>query len=527
MKLLIVDDEMKIREGLKTSINWKSIGIDEVHTAANGLDAMEIYSMSRHEIVITDVRMPGMDGLELSENIKKLQCNTHIIIISGFSEFEYAKKAMKLGVTDYELKPVDITGLMKLVASACERILKEREAEEVEKKHQALYMHDLFERLLDGDTIEGEILTGLHTLGFETNDYVMCILMEIDNFSNVKGADALLDSLSYGLKSLICRVLGEEKTLVYKKTDSSYVMIFKVKSDLIDSRHQRGIERLQKSIEEMFEHENIRISLGVSNPGRMGRLPVLYTQSLQSLKHKLYKGTGSLTFFKDIAGLKEDAYVNVFNEAGMRECIQRFDYHTAETILDSEFNRLKSERCTNSDFVRNMCIVMKNLLIRTVKDMNIDFYNLFYENIQLIEYVPWCETIEDYAKWVTNTYYIVLNGLSDIQNVKHNKLMLKAVEYIKINYYKDITIQEMADYIQKTPNYFCHLFKKEFGTSFSEYVNRVRINEAKNLMQNTNMLIYEVSEKVGFRDYDYFKQVFKKLEGFPPSELRKSGTVEK
>jgi two-component system, response regulator YesN len=158
--------------------------------------------------------------------------------------------------------------------------------------------------------------------------------------------------------------------------------------------------------------------------------------------------------------------------------------------------------------------------------MNMNYYNMFNDNIRLIENVPWCETIDEYSKWIQNTYYVVLKGLSDINNIKHNKLILKAAEYIKINYTQDITVQELANYIQKTPNYFSHLFKREFGTSFSDYVNKIRINEAKKLILGTNLLIYEITEKVGFKDYDYFKQVFKKLEGCSPSEFRKTGLAE-
>jgi two-component system, response regulator YesN len=104
--------------------------------------------------------------------------------------------------------------------------------------------------------------------------------------------------------------------------------------------------------------------------------------------------------------------------------------------------------------------------------------------------------------------------------------MLKAAEYIKKNYYRDLTIDELSEYVKKSPNYFSHLFKKEFGLSFSEYLNRLRVNEAKNLIKNSSMLAYEIAEKVGFQDYKYFVQVFKKVEGYSPSEFRKNKLIE-
>ena len=264
------------------------------------------------------------------------------------------------------------------------------------------------------------------------------------------------------------------------------------------------------------------ISIGLSNPGRNKKLPELYKQALQAMEHKLYIGNECLICYEDIANINNEVWITHFNEQELKECIVRFDFESAKDIINKEFEQLIQNKCTNNDFIRNVCIDLKNILIRTLRGMSIDLYKLFSENIYMFEFVPWCETISQYNKWIQDAYYIVLTGLSDIHNVSHNKEMLKAAEYIKLNYNREITLQEVADYVKKTPNYFSHLFKKEFGISFSEYVNKVRINKAIELIQNTNMLMYEISEKVGFGSYDYFKQVFKKMTGYPPLDFRKA-----
>jgi two-component system, response regulator YesN len=186
---------------------------------------------------------------------------------------------------------------------------------------------------------------------------------------------------------------------------------------------------------------------------------------------------------------------------------------------------LKTLCCADKNSIKDVCADLKNILIRTVKDQGINFEGLFGNNMNLFDDIGSFETIVEYKEWILNVYYIVITGLSDVSKIKHNPLMLKSAEYIKKNYYRNLTTEELAEHMQKNSNYFSHLFKKEFGVSFIEYLNKVRINEAKNLIKTTNLLAYEIAEKVGFQDYKYFTQVFKKLEGFSPSKLRKNNTL--
>ena len=521
MRLLIVDDEIKTREGLKTNINWKSIGIDEVFTAADGLDALDQYNRLKHDIVITDIRMPGMDGLALCENIVKQNNNTKIIIISGFSEFEYAKKAMKLGVTDYELKPVDLQGLMNLVSAAREKIAQIKEKEEVELKHQSLYMHDFFEKLLANGVSDKKTKSYLSRyFSFELSEYVICLILDLDNAVETSHPAEENVLSSEVIKSCFARSLNERDFLLYQKTDCQYITLLKTQADIMDSVQKMALKRLKLFTDETVQKYGRTVSFGISDPGRIENMPQLFGQALQSLRHRLYKGDSSLTFFCDIEADKTEVFVPLLNESEIKESVLQLDYQYAESVISKEFEKLKVAKITNSDSVRSVCTLLKNLLVRTINSMNINYYKLFAQNARLIENVPWCETVDEYLKWVLSIYYIVLNGLSDFNNIRHSKLVANAVEYIKLNYTHDITIRELADCVQKTPNYFSHLFKKELGVSFSEFVNRVRVNEAKSLMQDTNLLIYEIAEKVGYKDYDYFKQVFKKIEGYAPSEYR-------
>jgi two-component system response regulator YesN len=131
-------------------------------------------------------------------------------------------------------------------------------------------------------------------------------------------------------------------------------------------------------------------------------------------------------------------------------------------------------------------------------------------------------TTEDAERRVLDVYRSVIEEYAGLNGIRHAPAMARALDHIRKNLDRDLTADDLAAFLQKSPNYFSHLFKKEFGVSFSEYLNRARIREAKRLMRTTNLLSYEIAEKIGYRDYRYFVEVFKKLEGCPPSEYRKS-----
>src|SRR5665647_275696 len=158
MKLLIVDDDLQIRTGLKEGIDWGKLEIDEVFIAENGIEAINLYEENLPQIVITDIRMPGLDGLELSREIRKFSEATKIIIISGYSEFEYAKKALQLGVTDYLLKPVKIAELKKLVTTTKDKVIEALKREEEEKEQKYLCNERLIEDVLSGNIYEGKLI---------------------------------------------------------------------------------------------------------------------------------------------------------------------------------------------------------------------------------------------------------------------------------------------------------------------------------------------------------------------------------
>ena len=524
MKILIVDDDIQIRTGLEVGIEWGKLGITEILVAEDGIEAMQKFKENLPEIVMTDIRMPGMNGLELSREIRKMSPSTRIIILSGYSEFEYARKALQYGVIDYLLKPVKIKELLSIITTVRDNIIEINEKEEQFKNHKKLFNEKFIEDILTEKITEKDLILKEFKKHFniDHNGIVITFVLEFDNYLiNFKNMNSEQKRTFYEeVKKIISSIFIEEDIIVNQLEDKFFI-ILKLKENRnscsITNKLMEAHKILNKSLKERF---GISVTMGVGSTGLIINLVKLYKESLKALSQKLYLGAEASILFEESRSIKSKKYVCNINEKELKENISRYAYEAASCLISKEYEALKLQSCCDRSFVKNICNDLRNILVRTIKEEGIDFDNLFGNNEALFDSFEGCETIESYKQWILKLYFVVLTSISEMKGISHNSLMLKAAEFIKLNYYRDITVEELGVHIQKNPKYFSHLFKKEFGVSFSEYCNKIRINEAKKLMQSSTLLSYEIASKVGFQDYKYFTQVFKKLEGYAPSEFR-------
>lgn len=529
MKVLIADDEANIRNGLRKQIDWIKLGFDEVFTAGDGLEALQIFKENCPEIVITDIVMPGLDGLNLCEKIREISKSTCIILLSGHSEFEYARKAMRMEITEYQLKPVNLKELEKIVSSAVARFNKEKKSNEDREKDNCIYREKLIDDILLGRINDPEILKEINGKTFQMRgQYGICVFtMEIDcwgalnsSFDKQKKNEMFIE-----IKRQVSEGLKDRKYILFQKYDHSYTII-------CDNEHLRDItdnknfiKNLAKTINLSLQKRGASISIGFAGYDNFAGIPNLYKKSVACLTHKLYMGSGKVIFFNEIEGTADNDYLVQIDEKELIGSIQRLDYESCSEIITKLLIRLEEQKCTKAEVVRNICSVCKNLLVMTLNENGSQVEDIFGRNLSYISEIPDYDTIEKYREWVQGLYFLVIKELSDIKGVRHNAVILKALAYIKKNYNTELPVEAVSNHIQKSPDYFSRIFKREVGMPFSEYLNRIRINEAKKLMKNTNFLAYEISDKVGFQDYKYFVQVFRKIEGVSPSEFRKGKSV--
>jgi len=519
MKLLIADDEMQIRTGLEQGIDWPSLGIDEVYTAQNGVEAIELCRKYEPEIILTDIRMPGIDGLELSRRIIKHYAPVKIIILSGYSDFDYAREALKIGVMDYLLKPIKIEELIQKVKEAREDILTYREENKNKKDYTRLSQSKQIEAFIQGQTAESEgIIYSLRAYTeLSLKSMIVYSLCELDN----KQKDYCEQSIIY-IDAYLERVLPElDAAILYTKGGQiGFVMEVssgKVRYEKIHLLKQKLIE-LNKLVYNQFENT---VSLAMSQEGECKQIPFLHSQCEKGLKHRMYRGEKSFILYEELEDSEPMHYVKT-DEQMLKEYIKIYSYEESMVYIKNEFERLKQMKVISSDLVKGISIELKNILLRTILESGIHVEQLLGDNIKLLSNIPEYTTIEGYYKWVENLYYLILIGITRSGGEKHNHVIREALYFIGKNYNGNITVERVAQCVDKSKNYFSYLFKKEIGMSFIEYLNKVRIEKAKELLDTTSCMTYEISELVGYSDYKYFSSVFKKLQGVSPTQYRKN-----
>ena len=345
MKILIVDDEFQIRSGLQQGIDWKQLGIREVLVADNGISALQLFKQYHPEIIITDIRMPRMDGLALIKAVRQLSAECKIIILSGYSEFEYVRKAMQYGVIDYELKPVNIKHLLHLVEQTIETIVREASQTTM---FQEYWSSRLVRDLVNNSFVEKPEILELLTLGIKWKLGVPLRICMIQ--ANVKQEDMVRSEQEH-----IQRILEEEAEripgILHVVSPLNYVLIMNSENRAfeLDKWWQQVNERLNK-------FPQLSMALGVSNEEVIAYLPKLFEQAQRAIQLKVYGSSRSIYYYYEVADGKQQSKGSyVLPEEQLWKGFQENSFTTIQHCIDREFDVLTQERNYLPSEIREIC----------------------------------------------------------------------------------------------------------------------------------------------------------------------------
>lgn len=503
MKVLIADDEMHIRNGLRAGIDWKALGIDNVLTAEDGREAHSICRRERPEIIITDIRMPGMDGLELTGQAGRSLGAKKVIILSGYSEFEYAKKAIGLGVVDYLLKPVNIRELTGLIERCVADIREEEIREELTRQEK---IRGILEKKIPAEEIRN-ILYG-------RNGGAACP-PEI-----VLGAVSLDKSYGRYLHGYeeVRKAAAGRQIIYLAETDELLVYMAELRTRQERSGYYAEFGCVLNTANQLLSGSG-SCSMGISGRGAVTDIPKLFEQAKMALVHRLYLGDGSCIFFELAGGKEEKTYLLLeFDKGRVRESVEMLRTDQLRELIHEQFSKLKSRKCTDVNVVREFCVAIKNVVFEVMREKGVDIAGILDRNQELFQSQMEYTSLDSYEAWICDYCNLLLRGLEDLSGKCYSAVISKAVDYMNQHYGEDITLKGLAEEVNKSSSYFSCIFKKEMGVNFNEYLNQVRIKNAGELLRKPDVVIYEVAEKTGFHDYKYFTKVFRKLCGCSPTE---------
>lgn len=529
LRMIIIDDEEQVIRGLKKFVDWNTMGIEIIETASNGREGLEKIRLLEPDIVLTDIRMPIADGLEVIRTINTEGLSAKVVVLSGYEEFEYAKESMKSGVLDYIVKPSlpdEIFKAMEKVVKICneekESIEQERQIREKLKQSIPILTEKLIEEVFDGNIcIQEEIEEKANFLGFSFVDKnFQVITIQIDSYSDFikKNSEEIrqLKKISILLKAR--QYFGVDKTYINFKEKNAYLLLVLDKK-CEENQNLNIVENASMLIEEVLEMLSVSISIGVGELiEETTNIKNSFSQSKECLKYKMQFGNGKVIFYEDIIYTQlKIPVLQLYNKDMLVDGLKLRDKEMVLKCIDDMVNNLNRSKIIDIDCVKMALIEMVGIVSFTLYQMGEKEYDILRE-VSLWEAIEEKETINEIKVWVEEFFVKVFDGISNKVSQRITRILEQIDEYIKNNYDKDISINDLSKKIFLTPNYLSNIFSQNTGENFTKYLSRYRIERAKTLIRSGNYKLYEIGEMVGYKNSDYFRKVFKEYTGVSPSE---------
>ncbi|MBP5600609.1 MAG: response regulator [Lachnospiraceae bacterium] len=516
IKVLIVDDERNIREGITKLIDWESLGCEVVGAVANGVSALDFIKTNEVDLVVTDIKMPAMDGLELSKHICEDFPHIKVIILTAYSEFDMAKKAISFRVSDFIIKNEFMDELPKAVLEVSEKILKEKESrpKSIDTKAESddRYFLNIIKSLISNSSLSEEDIKG-----FENINLCICAC-EINRYKDDENNERNLyemfeNILKIGLKNLRYTTIKVNPELLiigvsYEKSSGFNL--------------NRVVENFSNILIMVEEFMRIEVKIGISTEiSDIKDLKDGYRQAKDALS-KIDKKGCFLKVYEGDLKQKNGEFIDV-DGYSEKICELTFDEKNngAENALEDFSDKLKASGCSFEQCKLYMLVIYSTIIHRAVRyQLNVELDFNDYEE-KIYKEVQSANTISALKEVGENLIANIRDICIGKKNFK-NELVKKVDDCIKENYKSELTLQTISNEIFLNSSYVSRAYKKMTGFTVTEAINMYRVNTAKDLLKTSNLKIYEVAESVGFKDPAYFTNVFVKYTGHNPSDYRQN-----
>lgn len=513
--ILLVEDEKYIREGLKVSLDWEEIGLNIIGEATDGDEGYNKALELKPDIILADIRMPGMDGLEMSKRILEKRPEVKIIILSGYDDYKYIRQSLQLGLCDYLMKPINDDELLEVMQKTIDKIKSEelKKKHELEKEHQVsksteLLKLDRLNKLLRG------IGSGDENGFFSDNNKFIVAVLKVENYNSLLRERYEQDSegMTRELESLIREMASSFKMLeIFQNVDRKReIVILKASGENGDGQSLKELNLLSLALMKNIKKVNkFRVNIGAGDiqKGLKG-IKESYREAVKVISMLSYADSFQMVSYNKCKTEYSEEIFSNYTEM-YRKLIYESASDGVNDLLNIIYSRLKDAvDYPKSEMFRNMS-----------RFIELAYENSGLEELELETAMDSFDTFEDLWAWFVNTVNESFKGSGDISNTP--ELLRRVKEYIDQNYHTDrISLGYLSKRFYINQFRLCKLFKSEYQENFQNYVIGKRIAKAKELLLDSNMKVYEVSELVGYEDVKYFARIFKKYTGCSPNEFR-------
>lgn len=532
IQLLVVDDEPVILEHL-SRIPWASVGVDAVHTAESAIAALEILRKQPVDLVITDIRMPGMSGLELCEQIRNLRSRTKYILLSGHAEFEYAKKAVKSGAIDYLLKPIENEEILRMVAETVRQI--RREDAEKSAWHHSMYTlrsqlpalksamlnRLLTDRRLSSDAIRDR-LSEL-SLPFAMGEPTAVVMLRLEGlFADADERNVTL--YEYAVNNMAEEILGESFHIGTCTDEYNYLVVLAMPKSS-DRTSGEGTSRLYAAASALQASVNSylkgTVSVVLSPFGRFpDDLPDLYRRSLNMLQKLPGRHTGSLIRLWDPPSTETFQSLQAICELpSLAQLYERGGTAEAGEKLERIFREIREKRLDSNEHRMEVFFYLSNAFSYIIHQWGKHWADVLERGSGMGVDPRDFRSVKQLEEWAYTIHRNILESVFYQKSTSQGNLVRRVQLYIE-QHIAEASLQTVADHLSLHPAYVSAMYKQESGENLSDYMLRCRMEKSGYLLRNTRFKIYEIAAQLGYQHTPYFSKLFKNHYGITPQEYR-------
>jgi two-component system response regulator YesN len=526
---MIVDDEAEVREGIVNKIDWFSLGFEIVAQAENGQDALEKAEAIDIDVILTDIKMPFMDGLAFGARIHDLYPAIKLIVFSGFDKFEYAKEAIKLDAVEFILKPINANELTEVLrrvrkvldSELAEKLNIEKLRENFENNEPVLREHFLNE-LLWGILPVDDIVHGIsfYKTDIARNGYKIVCVYDID-FPDDGQTAISRDLIPMSVKQIVDDAFSSVCRCV-SFISSQYIIAI---TSWNENEPIRDLMRISDTI-----CADCKKLIGITVTAGIGRSYVQFTdihlsyeQARASLEYKNIVGRGHAIYIRDMELI--DREPNIVTNSQIEHILLAAIKFGTEQQIDELVENVTKKLKDHASPMWQRCAYSANVssaVSHICRLHGIDEKSVLRDTDELLKILDPENSAEEISEQFRSLCFDMRENMSSRRMTAARNLIESAKEYISVNYHNPrLSVEMLCDYLHISQSYFSTIFKQETKQSYVGYLTDVRIQKAKELLDHTNDKTYIIAKNVGYDDPNYFSYVFKKKVGSSPSQYRK------
>ena len=528
LRIVIVDDEQIVLDGMKIVLESAEKDWQVVGTAMNGLQGLREIRSLKPDVVITDIKMPDMDGLEMSRILKEELPDIVVFVFSGYAEFNLAQKAIDLGVYNYLLKPINYEEIY-VALEKVEEFINERRRFRLEQDEQIKKLKAsipiLKEKLLV-DLLHGTISTNdgvfyrLKYLNLSIQNAFLAILM-IDDFDIITKEYSIEDKylLLFAVRNITEEICSEncEEFFVVNDSDNSICII--INNQKNDKTFMMNLcEEIREKIN-TFLRKTVSIGIG-RFVERLEGLQLAYSDSLTAIQGSLFKSKNITVHIEEVLENISPAAYSIAMEKSIINAVKSGDLKQSLSEFD---NLIKHLNTSSLEYIKRVCYEMYVALNRSLYESGINTEDILKDKFDLYSSLSTCTNPQEVFILVSGVFKLIAENVLNQKQNHRTKIIGEVIKYIEDNYSNNVSLKEASEKVYLNINYLSEIFRVEKGENFTEYLKKFRVRKAVELLSRMDLKIYQISEMVGYSDPKHFSQVFKEITGVSPKDYKVNG----